>query len=74
MPRYQLETAFAHDFVAVFSAVCFFLNRPREGKIQLPVYGDPSEDIHLLDGYPLEETKFWAHVVLISPAPSVVAI
>ncbi|KAJ7824278.1 multidrug resistance-associated ABC transporter [Mycena leptocephala] len=72
MPRYQLEIAIALDVAAALSALIFYLNRSKEGKISLPlaahaeseIYpdGDPfdvtlAEDV--LDGYPLQEEKFW---------------
>lgn len=75
MPRYQLEIAIALDVAAALSALIFYLNRSKEGKISLPlaahaeseIYpdGDPfdvtlAEDV--LDGYPLQEEKFWTKV------------
>ncbi|KAJ7147015.1 multidrug resistance-associated ABC transporter, partial [Mycena epipterygia] len=75
MPRYQLEIAIALNASAVCSAVLFYLNRTTEGKIQLPVHADRTDEIYpdgdpfdvitpedLLDGYPLDETKFWARM------------
>ncbi|KAJ7147002.1 ATP-binding cassette transporter [Mycena epipterygia] len=75
MPRYQLEIAIALNASAVCSAVLFYLNRTTEGKIQLPVHADRTDEIYpdgdpfdvitpedLLDGYPLDEAKFWARM------------
>ncbi|KAJ7108814.1 multidrug resistance-associated ABC transporter [Mycena epipterygia] len=75
MSRYQLEIAIALNASAVCSAVLFYLNRTTEGKIQLPVHADRTDEIYpdgdpfdvmtpedLLDGYPLDEAKFWARM------------
>ncbi|KAJ6579193.1 multidrug resistance-associated ABC transporter, partial [Mycena vulgaris] len=75
MPRYQLEIAVALNAAAVVSAAAFYLNRTTEGKIQLPAHTSAQEEIYpdgdpfdvttaedLLDGYPLDETKFWTQM------------
>ncbi|PFH48697.1 hypothetical protein AMATHDRAFT_5550 [Amanita thiersii Skay4041] len=63
--------------VSVFgSLVAFFLTRPKEGKIQLPIHGDGAFDvaasipdpfdvttpIDILDGNPIDEDKFWQKI------------
>lgn len=76
MVQYQLEVAIALGVAVIGSASFFYLNRPKEGKIHLPVYGDdddrPTHDPFdvtmpqdLSDGEPIEEEKFWARVRLI---------
>ncbi|KAJ7737145.1 multidrug resistance-associated ABC transporter [Mycena maculata] len=73
MAGYQLQIAIALGALAVSSALLFFLNRTSEGKIHLPA----EEDIHpgddpldvtsaedLLDGYPIDEATFWAHMFM----------
>ena len=70
MPRYQLSVAIALLVGAACSLGLILFARTREGKIQLPLTGeevdnDPfdvfsPEDV--VDGYPVEENKFWAQV------------
>ncbi|KAJ7476731.1 multidrug resistance-associated ABC transporter [Mycena latifolia] len=75
MPRYQFEIALALNASAIVSAVLFYFNRATDGKIQLPTHSAPAEDRYpdgdpfdvttpedLLDGYPLDEIKFWARM------------
>ncbi|KAF7292829.1 Multidrug resistance-associated ABC transporter protein [Mycena indigotica] len=65
MPRYQLEATTALTSGALLSAVLFFVNRTKDGKIRLeeneasdPFDVTTAED--LTDGYPLQEEKFWS--------------
>ncbi|KAF7360576.1 Multidrug resistance-associated ABC transporter protein [Mycena venus] len=71
MPLYQLEIASALAITAFCSGVFFYLNRPTEGKIQLPLHSEPDsgdeafdvtkpEDI--VDGYPIEGERFWVKI------------
>ncbi|KAK7044499.1 multidrug resistance-associated ABC transporter protein [Favolaschia claudopus] len=69
MPLYQLEIASTLAISAFGSIICFYLNRPAEGKIQLPLHSEadntddafdvmkPEDGVH---GYPIEGEKFWA--------------
>ncbi|KAJ7025509.1 multidrug resistance-associated ABC transporter [Mycena alexandri] len=72
MSRYQLEIAIVLEASAALSAACIYLNRTKEGKIQLLVHVDGSDEIYpdgdpfdvttaqdLVEGYPLEEEEFW---------------
>ncbi|KAG6854494.1 hypothetical protein C0991_006096 [Blastosporella zonata] len=72
MPRFQFEVWLVLATAALGSGAIFFLNRPREGKIQLPIHGtaDVLENIHdpfdvtkpedVVDGYPIEGDAFWS--------------
>lgn len=71
MPLYQLQIASTLIITALGSSVVFYLNRPTEGKIQLPLHSDSNgtddafdvtkpEDI--IDGYPIDGEGFWAQV------------
>ncbi|KAJ7691594.1 P-loop containing nucleoside triphosphate hydrolase protein [Mycena rosella] len=66
MPLYQLEIAVGLAVTAFFSAAFLFLNRPTEGKIQLPIHDDGEDPFDVtkpedvVDGYPIEEVAFWA--------------
>ncbi|KAJ7785356.1 multidrug resistance-associated ABC transporter [Mycena maculata] len=70
MPLYQLEIAIALALSALCSSVFFFLSRPKEGKIQLPIYSESVEEDpfdvtkpeDVIDGYPIEEDAFWTQV------------
>ncbi|KAJ7640732.1 multidrug resistance-associated ABC transporter [Mycena polygramma] len=71
MPLYQLEIASGLAIAAFFSGVFFYLNRPTEGKIQLPVHSeyDTDEDPFdvtkpedIIDGYPIEGEAFWVQI------------
>ncbi|KAF8637895.1 hypothetical protein AX17_002518, partial [Amanita inopinata Kibby_2008] len=66
----QVEVAAALSISAFGSLVTLYFTRVEEGKIQLPFHTDPDvpddadpfdvttlEDI--IDGYPIEEVKFW---------------
>ncbi|KAJ7853283.1 multidrug resistance-associated ABC transporter [Mycena olivaceomarginata] len=70
MPLYQLEIASALVASAFSSSVLFYLNRPVEGKIQLPLHSesdnstddafDVTKPEDIVDGYPIDEEGFWA--------------
>ncbi|KAJ7485641.1 multidrug resistance-associated ABC transporter [Mycena latifolia] len=71
MPLYQLEIAVALAISASFSGGFLFLNRPVEGKIQLPLHADANtyedpfdvtkpEDV--IDGYPIDGDAFWLKI------------
>jgi hypothetical protein len=72
MPLYQLEIASALVAIAFSSSVLFYLNRPVEGKIQLPLHSesdsstddafDVTKPEDIVDGYPIDEEGFWAKV------------
>ncbi|KAJ7685835.1 multidrug resistance-associated ABC transporter [Mycena rosella] len=75
MLRYQLEIAITLNVSAVVSVALFYIHGTTDGKIQLPTHTDGVEEIYpdgdpfdvttpedLLDGYPLDETKFWARM------------
>ncbi|KAF8205439.1 multidrug resistance-associated ABC transporter [Mycena galopus ATCC 62051] len=69
MPLYQLEIASALAISAFCSSVFLYLNRPTEGKIQLPLHSDFSDDAFdvtkpedILDGYPIEGEAFWVKI------------
>ncbi|KAK0452262.1 hypothetical protein EV421DRAFT_888433 [Armillaria borealis] len=68
MPRFQNEVAVVLGASAVCSVVIFFVTRPREGKIQLPIHSDDndspdpfdvSQPVDFIDGIPINEKKFW---------------
>lgn len=71
MPRFQLEVAVSLAACAVLSALLLAVLKPGDGKVHLPqviqdgALQDPfdvtkAEDI--VDGEPVDETKFWARV------------
>ncbi|KAJ7635025.1 multidrug resistance-associated ABC transporter [Roridomyces roridus] len=70
MPLYQLEIAVALAVSAVGSSVFLYLNRPTEGKIQLPLHTEDNDlqvdpfDVtkpeDITDGYPIDGEAFWA--------------
>ncbi|KAJ7319100.1 multidrug resistance-associated ABC transporter [Mycena albidolilacea] len=70
MPLYQLEIASALVASAFSSSVLLYLNRPVEGKIQLPLHSesenstddafDVTKPEDIVDGYPIDEEGFWA--------------
>ncbi|GLB42389.1 putative atp-binding cassette transporter [Lyophyllum shimeji] len=76
MPRFQLEVGIALATAALVSAGVFYLNRPREGKIQLPThagYEEFEDEAHhghdpfdvtkaedVIDGFPIDGDAFWA--------------
>ncbi|KAJ7131700.1 multidrug resistance-associated ABC transporter [Mycena crocata] len=70
MPLYQLEIAVALAATALCSSVSFYVNRPAEGKIQLPLHSeetyedafDVAKPEDLLDGYPIDADAFWAKI------------
>ncbi len=74
MPRFQNEVAVVLGASAVCSVVIFFVTRPREGKIQLPIHSDDndspdpfdvSQPVDFIDGIPINEKKFWEKVILL---------
>ncbi|KAJ7126233.1 P-loop containing nucleoside triphosphate hydrolase protein [Mycena epipterygia] len=74
MPLYQLEIASALAISAFCSSIFLYLNRPKEGKIQLPIHSesdivDDDEDPFdvtkpedVIDGYPIEGDAFWVKI------------
>jgi hypothetical protein len=74
MPQYQLPIAGVLAASTLASLVVFFLTRTPEGKVQLPIRvqdGDlvPAHDAFdvtkpedIVDGYPIDEDKFWTRV------------
>ncbi|KAF5378754.1 hypothetical protein D9615_006977 [Tricholomella constricta] len=76
MPRFQLEVCIALAIAAFGSVGIFYLNRPKEGKIQLPthvgtedleddaLHGHDPFDVtkpeDIVDGYPIDGDAFWA--------------
>ncbi|KAJ7065610.1 multidrug resistance-associated ABC transporter [Mycena amicta] len=66
MPLYQYEAALALDALAMVSAVVFYANGAKEGKIRLSEQDSAAADPFdvttvedLTDGYPIEEERFW---------------
>lgn len=77
MPRFQLEVAAALVASALSSLVAFYILRPREGKIQLPIHSegngveahehDPFDVLtreDVVEGEPIDEAAFWARVCI----------
>jgi hypothetical protein len=72
MPLYQLEIASALVITAFCSSLFLFLNRPTEGKIQLPLHSEDSDSDNdafdvtrpedIIDGYPIDGERFWVQV------------
>ncbi|KAJ6495413.1 multidrug resistance-associated ABC transporter [Mycena sanguinolenta] len=71
MPLYQLEIATALAISAFGSSVFLYLNRPTEGKIQLPIHteldaGEDAFDVtkpeDIVDGYPIDGETFWVKI------------
>ncbi|KAJ6577627.1 multidrug resistance-associated ABC transporter [Mycena capillaripes] len=72
MPLYQLEIASGLVISALGSSVFFYLNRPIEGKIQLPLHSesngtdddafDVTKPEDIIDGYPIDGEAFWVQV------------
>jgi hypothetical protein len=70
MPRYQLSVAIALAVAAACSVGLILFARTQERKIQLPLTGEEVDDDpfdvsspeDVVDGYPVEENKFWAQV------------
>ncbi|EMD35632.1 hypothetical protein CERSUDRAFT_85569 [Gelatoporia subvermispora B] len=82
MPPYQLEVAIALAASAGCSIGTFLVCRKGEGKIQLPIAADEAEapqrdpfdvtkPMDLLDGYPIDEERFWSKMRLRKLALSV---
>ncbi|KAJ8693740.1 hypothetical protein PTI98_008710 [Pleurotus ostreatus] len=78
MPRFQLEVAAALVASALPSLVAFYILRPRQGKIQLPIHSegngveahehDPFDVLtreDVVEGEPIDEAAFWARMRLI---------
>ncbi|KAK7042717.1 ATP-dependent bile acid permease [Favolaschia claudopus] len=72
MPPYELEIAISLNVFAAVSAVLLHLHK-REGKIFLPLHDDGCPDKNVdpfeiitaedhLDGYPIQEERFWAQM------------
>ncbi|ESK87928.1 atp-binding cassette transporter [Moniliophthora roreri MCA 2997] len=77
MPRFEFEGAVTLAACSLASGLIFILNRPKEGKIELPTHtedvvpnGSEAEipdpfDVATpedwIEGYPLEEEKFWKY-------------
>lgn len=77
MLRLQLEIAVALAVSAFVSLATLYFSRPRPGKIQLPVHTDDALDAtitkdsfdvttpeDIIDGYSLDEEKFWNQMFL----------
>lgn len=77
MPRFQLEVAAALVASALPSLVAFYILRPRQGKIQLPIHSegngveahehDPFDVLtreDVVEGEPIDEAAFWARVCI----------
>jgi hypothetical protein len=72
MFRFQLEIAGFLAASAGASAITFWVSKRTEnGKIQLPLHEDEDQGrdpfdvtspMDFVDGYPIEEAKFWAKV------------
>ncbi|KAG6829812.1 hypothetical protein H0H87_010041 [Tephrocybe sp. NHM501043] len=75
MPRFQFEVWITLTTVAFGSGTIFFLSRPKEGKIQLPIHGtteelaeetsahdpfDVTKPEDVVDGYPIDGDEFWS--------------
>ncbi|KAL0959849.1 hypothetical protein HGRIS_011525 [Hohenbuehelia grisea] len=76
MPRYELPVAISLVASSLASLFGFYLARPKEGKIKLPLHEDETNGFHVeqhdpfdvmtpadvVDGEPVEEEAFWAKV------------
>ena len=71
MPRFQLPIAIALATSAVASLITLYFTRSKDGKIQLPAMANEQSerDIFdvlrpedLIDGYPIDEERFWTRV------------
>lgn len=77
MPHFQLEVCIALTAAGLGSGGLLYLNRPREGKVQLPVHAtfealadetlghdpfDVTTPEDVVDGFPIEGDAFWAKV------------
>lgn len=74
MIRFHLEIAVALFASVLGSLIVSYFTRPRDGKIQLPIHAGESlgtsEDSRdpldvttpddIIDGYPIDEEKFWS--------------
>ncbi|EEB97094.1 hypothetical protein MPER_03650, partial [Moniliophthora perniciosa FA553] len=77
MPRFEFEGAVTLAAFSLASGLAFILNRPKEGKIKLPAHTedvatngseaeipdpfDVARPEDWVEGYPLEEEKFWKY-------------
>ncbi|KAI0062503.1 ATP-binding cassette transporter [Artomyces pyxidatus] len=76
MVRFQLATAIALASSAVLSLAFFWLLKPREGKLKLPITAEGEDDApahdpfdttrpeDVIDGEPINEEGFWARICL----------
>ncbi|KAL0564406.1 hypothetical protein V5O48_017642, partial [Marasmius crinis-equi] len=73
MPHFEFAASIALASCTLASGAAFLLNRPKEGKIKLPVQVEDGVDSALdpfdvavpedfVDGYPIEEDVFWNQV------------
>ena len=75
MPPFQLPVAIALAASGLVSLAVFWLMRPKEGKIQLPIVSDDLDEPYsqkdpfdvtrpedVVDGEPIDEAGFWARV------------
>jgi hypothetical protein len=76
MPRFQLEVSIAFAVSIICSIGIFYLSRTTYGKIQLPTDSDELDEFvdfgrdpfdvtkpeDIVDGYPIDEPKFWEQV------------
>lgn len=76
MPRFQLEVSIVFALSIVCSLGILYLSRAQDGKIRLPVGRDEIDEFEdfghdpfditkpedIVDGYPIDEPKFWAKV------------
>jgi len=75
MIRFEFGVAITLAVSACGSLVVFYLTRQKEGKVQLPIHVDESEDVlhghdpfdvttreDIIDGYPINPDAFWASV------------
>jgi hypothetical protein len=80
MAPYQFQVSVALAVSVLLSLLVFYFGQPQEGKIRLdaesePEVGDPvlhdpfdvtrPEDV--VDGFPVDEAKFWAKVCTMTP-------
>jgi hypothetical protein len=68
MIRFQLEIAVALFASVLGSLIVSYFTRPQDGKIQLPIHAseslerdplDVTTPDDIIDGYPIDEEKFW---------------
>jgi hypothetical protein len=80
MPRFQLEVSIVFAVSVICSVGILYLSRTQYGKIQLPIGRDEIDELEdfghdpfditkpedIVDGYPIDEPKFWEKVWLSS--------